>query len=171
MAHDNQQNFFRKVSERYPENFSGVKVLECGSLNVNGTVRDLFKDCDYLGIDIVEGNCVDKVCKTHELSDDCVYDTVISGEMLEHDEFWKESLAKMYRVLKPNGLLVLSCAGRDRPEHGTRNTGELWGTSPDYYKNLEPSDIGAVLKGYMFTDCAFEVNEQTYDTYFFGKRL
>lgn len=42
MAHGAQRVFFEKVREEFPEFFSGQRVLEVGSLNINGTVRDFF---------------------------------------------------------------------------------------------------------------------------------
>ena len=50
--------------------FEGKKVLEVGSRNVNGTLRRIienFKPEKYLGIDIIEGKGVDKVCNANEL--------------------------------------------------------------------------------------------------------
>lgn len=170
MAHDNQQKFFQKIKEKHPDFFDGKIVLECGSLNVNGSFRPLFSNCDYTGIDIVLGPDVDLVSKAHEAPFfDESFDVVVSGEMLEHDEYWKLSLQKMYAVLKHGGLMVISCAGKDRPEHGTARSGTgIWATSPDYYMNLEPKDIAEVLKPEMFSEFGFEENGHTCDTYFFG---
>jgi hypothetical protein len=45
MAHKEQFDFVDSVRQKYPSNFLKAKVLEVGSLNVNGTVRHLFVDC------------------------------------------------------------------------------------------------------------------------------
>lgn len=170
MAHSEQRHFFDKVRVLYPDSFKNKKVLECGSLNVNGTFRTLFTNCDYLGVDIVPGNGVDMVCKAHEVPfPNGTFDTVVSGEMLEHDEYWRASLKKMYDVLRAGGLLVISCAGEGRPEHGTSRTGSHWGTSNDYYKNLTPKDIQEVYKKEMFSEVYYEENTTSHDTYFYGK--
>ena len=168
MAHPEQKAFFEMVRGKHPEHFSNKKVLDCGSLNVNGTLKDLFIDCVYIGIDIASGRDVDFVVKTHEYNPMTTFDVVVSGEMLEHDEYWRASLQKMYDLCKSGGLIVFSCAGKDRPEHGTTRTGNNWGTSNDYYRNLEPKDIKEVYKKDMFSDWYFEENNKTKDTYFFG---
>src|SRR5574343_1072721 len=115
MAHKEQKDFFNKVKEKYPNNFKNIKVVDFGSLDVNGSLKDMFDNCEYLGVDIVQGNNVDIVTKAHEFTSDVQYDTVISGEMLEHDEYWKQSLMNMYNVCKQGGLIAISCAGEGRP--------------------------------------------------------
>ena len=66
MAHDYQLEFVEYVKDNNEDFFSNKRVLEVGSLNINGTVRDLFNDCNYIGIDVGEGNGVDVVCSGHE---------------------------------------------------------------------------------------------------------
>lgn len=168
MAHQEQQNFFVKVKTFYPEYFKNVKVIDFGSLDVNGSLKYLFEDSVYIGVDIVQGRNVDIVSKAHEFSSAQTFDAVISGEMLEHDEYWRDSLLNMYKICKPNGLIIFSCAGKDRPEHGTVRTGDQWGTSDNYYKNLEPSDVQEVFTKEMFKDYYFEENRTSHDTYFYG---
>lgn len=168
MAHQEQKDFFNKVKQLFPASFSGVKVLDCGSLDVNGNLKDMFTDSVYIGVDIVEGKNVDIVSKAHEFNGTEPFDTVISGEMLEHDEYWKESLLNMYNQCKQGGLIAISCAGKDRPEHGTTRTGANWGTSNDYYMNLEPSHFKEVFTEDMFTEMHLEENTTSKDTYFYG---
>lgn len=168
MAHQAQKDFFNKVKGLYPEAFNNVKVIDFGSLDVNGKLNDNFTDSAYIGVDIVAGANVDVVSKAHKFKSQSKFDTVISGEMLEHDEYWKESLLNMYKLCGKGGLIAFSCAGKDRPEHGTRRTdGNEWGTG-DYYKNLEPKDIMEVYTPDMFTDYYFEENTTAKDTYFYG---
>ena len=65
----------------------GKRVLEVGSLDINGSVRPLFENCNYTGIDLGEGRGVDVVAHVtdyHRL-DDNEFDVVISTETLEHD--------------------------------------------------------------------------------------
>lgn len=168
MAHQEQKYFFNKVKEKFPSNFDNVKVLDFGSLNVNGSLFEMFTNSEYIGIDIVEGSNVNVVSKAHEYTSDTQSDTIVSGEMLEHDEYWVESLKNMYSLCKNGGLIAISCAGKDRPEHGTERTGDCWGTSNDYYMNVEPKDIKKVYKTNMFSDMYFEENTISKDTYFYG---
>ena len=42
MAHEQQKNFFKRVKEKYPKYFTDVKVLDIGSLDINGSIKDVF---------------------------------------------------------------------------------------------------------------------------------
>jgi len=154
MAHPAQFKFCSYVKEMFPDFFKKTKVLEAGSLNINGTVRLLFESCAYTGIDIGPGPCVDVVTKAHEYkaADGC-YDTVCSCEMFEHDMYLNLSLPNLIRLLRPNGLFFFTCATTGRKEHGTRRSGDVL-SSPltcqdaewsDYYKNLTERDIRDIV--------------------------
>lgn len=85
------------------------KVLDCGSLNVNGTCRDYFSSTDYVGIDIREGQDVDIIMNAHKLDfPDCEFDTVLCFNMLEHDPRPDCSLLEIYRVLKLGGRFLVA---------------------------------------------------------------
>jgi len=170
MAHKEQRDFFQSVKDKFPEYFSNKTVLDFGSLDVNGSLKDLFTDCNYTGIDIVSGKNVDVISTAHEYQGQSA-DVVTSGEMLEHDEYWKQSLQNMYDKCNPGGLIAISCAGKDRPEHGTRRSdGNEWGTG-DYYRNIEPKDIKTVYKKEMFSEVHYEENANSKDTYFYGIKV
>jgi SAM-dependent methyltransferase len=89
-------------------------ILEVGSLNVNGSPRDVLQPAHhgkYVGVDIVEGPGVDKVVSVYDLHTTfmpCTFDVVISTEMLEHVEDWKDALIQMAHVLKVGGRLVIT---------------------------------------------------------------
>lgn len=179
MAHTQQRNFCERAKEKYPEYFTNKKVLDIGSLDINGSNRDLFTNCDYTGIDIGEGKNVDVVSVGHLFQGpNNYYDTIISTEVFEHDMFYPLTIQNVMRMLKPGGLFLFTCAAPGRPEHGTRRTGAfdaplLLGISEewaDYYKNLTPDDI-IVVPGFneTFPDAYFEMkNEHPYDLYFYG---
>ena len=79
MSHQPQLDFVKSVKDRFPQHFKGVKVLEIGSLNINGTVRIFFEDCTYIGVDLAPGKDVDLISKGHELTfKNKSFDTVIS---------------------------------------------------------------------------------------------
>lgn len=42
MAHKEQKEFFDSVREKYPQYFKEVKVIDLGSLDVNGSLKELF---------------------------------------------------------------------------------------------------------------------------------
>lgn len=170
MAHKEQREFFNTVKEKYPHYFNGVRVLDCGSLDVNGSLKELFTKSKYTGIDIVDGKNVDVVCKAHEYKDK-PFEVVVSAEMLEHDEFYRESLQNMYKLLESGGLLVISAAGKGRPPHGTSTTGrgDIWGTSEDYYRNIVTQDFKDIYDLERdFSDFQIEYEPNHKDIYFYG---
>lgn len=176
MAHYQQRMFLEKVKNSYPNYFIGKKVLDVGSLDINGSNKSLFINCEYTGIDVAEGKNVDLVTPAHKLdSPDETFDVVISSECFEHDMFYQESLLNIFRVLKKGGLFLFTCATTGRPEHGTRRTSpqdapllQGMGEWQDYYKNLEETDVIEVLDMSLFLRHKFEIGYQTCDLYFWG---
>lgn len=172
MSHPAQQNFVERLKQKYQSHFVGTRVLEVGSLNINGTVRVFFDNCDYLGIDVGEGPGVDLVCQGQDLKHpDNTYDVSISCECFEHNPYWVETFQNMIRMTKSDGLVVMSCATTGRLEHGTRRTTPHdaplipW----DYYKNLTEDDFKSHFSlADIFTEFAFEVYEPHHDLYFYG---
>lgn len=175
MAHYQQQDFCNAVKMQYPKYFTGAKVLDIGSLDVNGNNRYLFTDSEYTGLDIAEGANVDLVCKAHEYdAPDGSYSFIISTECFEHDPYYKKTILNAIRLLKSGGALLFTCATDPRLEHGTEATDNFWSAplSKDfpefrnYYKNLHEKDFGNIKK--YFETCNFERNLEIGDLYFFG---
>src|SRR5262245_27344434 len=84
---------------------SGV-VTDIGSMDVNGSYRSLFPTCRYIGVDMEPGPGVDVVAKNYDsypLSNRSS-DLVISGQALEHMEFFWISWLEMCRIVKFGGL-------------------------------------------------------------------
>jgi SAM-dependent methyltransferase len=104
-------------------------VLDVGSLDVNGSVRDLFGP-HYIGIDFREGPGVDEVMNAHKLRFQAGrFDVVVTTELLEHDsEFWT-SMKEMGRVLRKGGHLLVTTRGNGFKLHG----------HPDDYWRFMPS--------------------------------
>jgi len=92
------------------------KVLEVGSYDVNGTVRDLFYGCEYCGLDARPGPGVDRLVDYggRYPFPPGLFDLVVSTEMLEHDPTPWRSTAEMARMLKPGGTLLLTARGFDQ---------------------------------------------------------
>jgi SAM-dependent methyltransferase len=154
MAHPAQVDYCNSIKSKFPKYFKNTKVVDFGSLDINGSNREFFEDCDYTGIDIGPGKNVDIVCVAHEYAaPDNTYDVVISTEMFEHDRFLYLSLPNMIRVLRPGGLFLFTCAGPGRGEHGTRRsephnsplTIGMMGDWPDYYENVDENKIRSIL--------------------------
>ena len=89
-----------------------IRVLDVGSCGVNGTYRAHFRDSrfDYVGLDVEPGPNVDFVPRSpyswKEIEDDS-FDVVISGQALEHIEFFWVTIGEMTRVLKKEGVLCI----------------------------------------------------------------
>ena len=152
MAHPDQQKFCKEIKQEFSLFFQNKKVLDVGSLDVNGNNRHLFEECDYIGLDVAKGKNVDVVCVAHEYDvEDESFDTIISTNALEHDMYYVLTLKKMVLLLKPGGFLLFSVAN-SFGEHGTKrknpmdsNTSKMDESWANYYKNLTPEDIRRVL--------------------------
>lgn len=175
--HHEVLHFVYETKNLYPEYFNNARVLEIGSRRVQDqpTIRCHFSNCDYVGVDISEGSCVDVISKGHEYDSDQLFDTVISCECFEHDPFYELTVANMIRLLKPNGMLTFTCASTGRPEHGTRRSSpesspataeiEEW---QDYYKNLTQSDFQSIPSLNQMKGSYWVSNEATFDLYYRG---
>lgn len=91
-----------------------LKILDIGSFdktgdNNYGLILDE-KKWDYKGLDLKEGNNVDIVVEDpynwKELEENS-FDIVITGQTLEHIEFFWLTLEQINRVLKPGGLCCI----------------------------------------------------------------
>ena len=175
MAHQQQFDYINTLKTKFPTQFFNKKVLEVGSLNINGSIRMFFSECEYLGIDVGAGPGVDLVCEGQKLDHpNETYDTVGSCECFEHNPYWVETFNNMYRMTKPNGLVFMSCATTGRAEHGTTRTSPqdsplTTGKGGDYYKNLTKQDFRKNFDmDSMFSEYEFIVGAPHQDLYFYG---
>ncbi|MDL2321671.1 class I SAM-dependent methyltransferase [Desulfosarcina sp. OttesenSCG-928-B08] len=98
-----------------------ISVIDIGSYDVNGSYLPLFPESRfrYTGLDMEPGPNVDIVPqKTYDWREipNNAYDVVISGQALEHIEFFWVTFSEMVRILKPDGLMCL-IAPRDHERH------------------------------------------------------
>jgi SAM-dependent methyltransferase len=175
MAHAQQLAFARAIASGLAKDWSGRRVLEIGSYDVNGSIRGFFGGSDYTGVDLVEGPGVDLVGSGHTVAfPEAAFDLSISCECFEHDRHWPETLLNMYRATRPGGVAVFTCATTGRPEHGTRRTkaSSSPGTQSigsDYYRNLRERDFRrAVRLDALFSSYFFHHNPPSQDLYFCG---
>lgn len=86
-----------------------LQIVDLGSQDVNGTYRPLFEGeaWTYLGLDMSPGKNVDIALANpydwREIRTESV-DIVISGQALEHIEFFWITMLEIARILKPEGL-------------------------------------------------------------------
>lgn len=149
MSHRAQRDYIRSIRSKYPNYFKGgSKVLDIGSLDVNGSCRMFFSDVHYIGCDIGKGEGVDIVSPAHKLTFRKGYfDCIISCEAFEHDQYLPSTLINIDRMLKSGGLFVFTCATTGREIHGT--TQSLPSKSPytnNYYNNVTEEMIRSCLE-------------------------
>lgn len=171
MAHRAQIEFIASVAAKFPQMFKGTHVMEIGSRNINGTVRRFFTECDYLGIDAVDGPGVDYVCLAHEYDESgYLFDVIISCEVFEHDPHLPQTIDMAMSWLRPGGLFVATWAGPRRPEHGTKRSGDSeFGPDADYYHGLGVGDVRDII-GDRLTDVYAEDTPNMYDARLYGIR-
>lgn len=176
MAHSEQQQFVQSVKTTFPSFFKGGRIVEIGSLDINGSVRHFFKEpAEYVGVDIGPGRGVDVVCEGQDYDGaTSSFDVAISAECFEHNPHWEATFLNMVRMVRDEGLVIMTCATTGRPEHGTSRSDA--NSSPltiskgwEYYKNLTEEDFcSAFDMGSMFEDYCFNVNTVSHDLYFWG---
>lgn len=168
MSHPSQMEFVQRVKGRFPQFFTKKKVLEIGSLDINGSVRQFFDDCGYIGVDLGKGKGVDIVARGEELVFPASYfDVTISCECFEHNPEWVKTFNNMVRMT--SGIVIMTCATTGRPEHGTRRTSPA--DAPfcgDYYQNLTEADIRDNCDMTRFVQYEFSTNQNPADLYFWG---
>lgn len=100
--------------------FTG-RLLEVGSLNVNGSVRTVFTDAqEHIGVDIQTGAGVDIVLDAECLDerwDLNSFDTIACFECLEHCIRPWRVVGQMKLLLRPGGHLWVSTPSFGFPEH------------------------------------------------------
>ncbi|HEV2607390.1 MAG TPA: class I SAM-dependent methyltransferase [Xanthomonadaceae bacterium] len=97
--------------ETYASAHSEATVVDLGSQNVNGSLKDVMPShLRYIGVDFVEGTGVDVVIDDpYKLPfDDESVDILVSSSCLEHSEMFWLVFLEMLRVLRPAGLLYIS---------------------------------------------------------------
>lgn len=122
------------------------QVVEFGSRDVNGSVRDLVNSGTYVGVDLVAGPGVDVVCdgRAYETTE-CV-DLVLCLEVLEHDSDPPSLLGACGRVLRAGGLLVMTCAGDGRVPHSAVDGGPL--RDGEWYRNVTELELREAVVGW-----------------------
>jgi len=103
----------------YVQPLGEVTVVEIGSQNVNGSIRDQFAGVKYVGLDFARARGVDIVLDdpySFPFADNEV-DVVVSSSCFEHSEFFWLTFVEAIRILKPGGLFYLN-APSNGPVHG-----------------------------------------------------
>lgn len=95
--------------------FDGGTIVEIGSQNVNGSIRDVAPHkYKYVGLDFQEGNGVDVVLQDayHFPMDSDSVEMVVTSSCFEHAEFFWLTFLEAIRILKPGGLLYVNAPSK-----------------------------------------------------------
>lgn len=120
---------------------------------------------------------MDLVCQGQDYDGpDASFDSVICCEVMEHNPYWRETFLNMFRICRPGGLVLMTCATFGRKEHGT--TRSEAGYSPltvglgwECYRNLMGRDFRRAIDfGEWVTSFGFFRNWKSADLYFVGFR-
>jgi|688.fasta_scaffold06563_35 hypothetical protein len=148
--HDAAFTFYKESLSQ----LSPMNVLEFGSYNINGSVRDAYPNANsWHGIDVVPGNGVDEVADAAVWKSDRRYDVVICAEAFEHTSDWEKIIKNAKEHLNHNGLFLASCASRNRPPHSAIDGGPL--RDGEYYENISPEEMTQCLESMSWS--SFEV--------------
>ena len=137
-----------KYFEQLPE---GARVLDIGSLDVNGTYRALIEPrWEYIGVDVAPGRNVDYVMSSEFDTGlpESSADAVISGQCLEHCRNPFQLMAEVAKLAKPGApiLIVAPCAGWTQHRYPI----DCWRFYPDGMRALfEQSGIECVENPYI----------------------
>jgi len=120
-----------------------ARVLELGSRNINGTIRDAFPATrTYIGLDMIAGPGVDVVATTHDLETvDGLgrFDAVVATSFFEHDRRFWVTLVGVRQALKPGGWFFVTVPDQVFPVH------EYPG---DYYRFTEQAIREVLFEGF-----------------------
>lgn len=108
--------FIRGVVQAVAESFElPAPVLEIGSYQVEGQkdlidLRCLFRGKDHVGLDFRPGPGVDCVANVESLpqANESI-GTAIALSTFEHVRYFWRGFDEVYRVLRPDGVLIVSC--------------------------------------------------------------
>lgn len=120
----NQSCILFGASQLSREEIQGKRVLEVGSIDVNGNLRPtvtVLAPREYVGVDIEAGKGVDIVCSAESIIDRFgkeSFDALISTEMLEHVRDWKKVISNIKNIVKPGGVILLTTRSRGFKYHG-----------------------------------------------------
>jgi len=115
------------------------RVLEVGSLNVNGTPRSVFEAVaeSYTGTDMQAGDGVDVVVNNERLLwhfPASAFDTVICCECLEHDRDFLDTVYTLQNLVQASGHLIITTPTFGFPLH--RYPKDYWRFGEDAYREV-----------------------------------
>lgn len=114
-------------------------IVEFGSLQVPGQeefadMRPFFPNKEYIGCDVRRGPGVDRIADLHSIAMPAEsVGTILVLDTLEHVEYPREALEQVYRVLKPEGITLITSV-MNFPIHDYPS--DYWRFTPEGFKSL-----------------------------------
>lgn len=133
--HQSSMINMEKFRDRYlaDRKAQSLSILDVGSTDIGGCYRPLFDQANwqYTGVDLTPGPNVDIVLRDaynwREIASSSK-DLIVSGQVLEHVEYFWITALEISRVLRPGGMACL-IAPSSGPEH--RYPVDCWRFYPD----------------------------------------
>lgn len=174
--HKTSYDNMNKFVDKYLNNLTQQKltIIDLGSQDVNGSYKPLFDNpnWNYIGLDITQGNNVDIVVKDiynwKEFDSNSV-DVLVSGQALEHIEYFWKTFKEIFRVLRHGGIFCI-IAPSSGPEH--HFPVDCWRFFPDGLRAVSKYAGLEVLEVYnCWNDPNFSEEENLWkDTVLIGKK-
>lgn len=139
--HPSARAFVQDTLRLYPGPYEFV--LEVGSRDINGGIRDLFEPCVYFGIDLEPGPGVDEVADVTAWQTDRRFDAVVCCEVLEHAPDPQAVVAACIALLNPHGRLILTAASNPRAPHSGHDGAAV--QTGEHYANVDPDTLRSWL--------------------------
>lgn len=127
--HDTALDHCDLFFKTYFENAAGLKIVEIGAQDVNGSLRRVAPPGNqYIGVDFVEGADVVLTDPYSLPFDTNSVDIVLCSSCFEHSEFFWLLFNEIIRILKPEGIFFLNA-----PSNGEfhRYPVDCWRFFPD----------------------------------------
>ena len=123
-------------------------ILEIGSRNINGGLRDLFPEAIYVGIDLLGGTGVDIVADGATYQPKMRPDLVLCCNVFEHAPKWREVIMNFQNILSQNGgTFIITAATDPWPAHSAYDGAEL--RENEYYQNVPMNELIIALQGWL----------------------
>lgn len=147
------RTFVEQFLAKHPGEFK--TVLEVGSRDINGNIRDLFAGIDYTGVDMQEGGSVTEAVNGHDLKGhfrEKQFNLVCCFDMLEHDDKFWLTIENMREVLAPGGYLLIGVPSRNCPLH----------EHPSDYWRFMPAAVEGFFREYEDFHMTVELDDEIY---------
>jgi SAM-dependent methyltransferase len=113
--HSSAMGAAREFFERHGNDFESGTIVEIGSQDVNGSIREVASPrYNYVGLDFQPGKGVDIVLQDayHFPLESESVEIIVTSSCFEHAEFFWLTFLEGIRVLKPGGLFYINAPSK-----------------------------------------------------------